>query len=133
MSGGKHTLIFEEIKKVVERIAQKKLLLPPERNSGKMRSKPQRPRGNPGTKDRRGRMGTDCIRITFLNYKKRSIRRSIRRSNDLKLLAVVWSVDRFKHYLLGKEFILAADHKVLISALWEHKSKKRINLGSLVG
>ena len=37
---------------------------------------------------------------------------------------MVWSVDRFKHYLLGKEFILAADHKALTSALREHKSNK---------
>ena len=31
-------------------------------------------------------------------------------TNELKLLAVVWSVDRFKHYLLGKEFVIATDH-----------------------
>ena len=32
-------------------------------------------------------------------------------TNELQLLAVVWAVDRFKHYLLGKKFILATDDK----------------------
>ena len=44
--------------------------------------------------------------------------------NITERLAVVWSVDRFKHYLPGKEFILATDHKALTSALGEHKSNK---------
>ena len=43
---------------------------------------------------------------------------------ELELLAVVWSVDQFKHYLLGKEFVIATDHKKLVSALDEHKSNK---------
>ena len=45
-------------------------------------------------------------------------------TNELELLAVVWSVDRFKHYLLGKEFVIATDHKALVSALDENKSNK---------
>ena len=45
-------------------------------------------------------------------------------TNELELLAVVWSVDRFKHYLLGKESILATDHKALTSALGDYKSNK---------
>ena len=45
-------------------------------------------------------------------------------TNEIELLAVVWAVDRFKHYLLGKEFILARDHKALTSALGEYKSNK---------
>ena len=45
-------------------------------------------------------------------------------TNDFELLAVVWAVDRFEHYLLGKEFILATGHKALTSALGEYKSNK---------
>ena len=45
-------------------------------------------------------------------------------TNELELLAVVWDVDRFKNYLLLKEFILATDHKALTSALGEKKSNK---------
>ena len=45
-------------------------------------------------------------------------------TNELELLAVVWSVDRFKHYLLGKEFVIATDHKALVSALDEIRSNK---------
>ena len=45
-------------------------------------------------------------------------------TNELELLAVVWAVDRFKHYLLGKKFVIATDHKALTSALGEHRSNK---------
>ena len=50
-------------------------------------------------------------------------------TNELELLAVFWSVDRFKNYLLGKEFILATDHKALTSALVEQNLIRFINLG----
>ena len=45
-------------------------------------------------------------------------------SNELELLAVVWAVDRYKHYLLGKPFTIATDHKALTSALDGNKSNK---------
>ena len=45
-------------------------------------------------------------------------------TNELELLAVVWSVDRYKHYLLAKEFVIATDHKALVSALDENRSNK---------
>ena len=45
-------------------------------------------------------------------------------TNELELLAVVWAVDCFKHYLLGKAFVIATDHKALTSALGEHRSNK---------
>ena len=42
----------------------------------------------------------------------------------MELLAVVWAVDRYKHYLLGKPFTIATDHKALTSALDGNKSNK---------
>ena len=45
-------------------------------------------------------------------------------TNELELLAVVWAVDRFKHYLLGKEFVIVIDHKALTSALEGNRSNK---------
>ena len=45
-------------------------------------------------------------------------------TNELELLAVVWAVDRYKHYLLGTTFIIATDHKALTTALDVNKSNK---------
>ena len=42
----------------------------------------------------------------------------------MELLAVVWAVDRYKRYLLGKPFTIATDHKALTSALDGNKSNK---------
>ena len=42
----------------------------------------------------------------------------------MELLAVVWAVDRYKHYVLGKPFTIATDHKALTSALDGNKSNK---------
>ena len=42
----------------------------------------------------------------------------------MELLAVVWAVDRYKHYLLGKSFTIATYHKALTSALDGNKSNK---------
>ena len=64
-------------------------------------------------------MGTYCICITLSKRSRKEFS-----TNELELLAVVWAVDRFKHYLLGKEFTLATDHKALTSALGEYKSNK---------
>ena len=64
-------------------------------------------------------MDTDCIRFQIFKHTRKKYS-----TNELELLAVVWSVDRFKHYLLGKEFVIATDHKALVSALDENKSNK---------
>ena len=59
--------------------------------------------------------GDDWVTIAFasryLNAQEKKCS-----TNELELLALVWSVDRFKHYLLGKNFILATYHKALTSA-----------------
>ena len=47
---------------------------------------------------------------SHLKTKKNSI-------TELELLAVLLSRKRLKHYLMGKEFIIATDHKALFSAL----------------
>ena len=45
-------------------------------------------------------------------------------TNELELLAVVWAVDRYKHYLLGKPFTIATDRKALTTALDVNQSNK---------
>ena len=42
----------------------------------------------------------------------------------MELVAVVWAVDSYKLYLLGKSFTIATDHKALTSALDSNKSNK---------
>ena len=73
-------------------------------------------------------MGTDIIRLALPIYPRKKFS-----TNELELLAVVWSVDLVKHYLLGKEFIIATYHKALTSAFGEKNRTKLINLGSLGG
>ena len=45
-------------------------------------------------------------------------------TNELELLAVVWSLEQFKYYLYGTEFILQTDHQALLSALKENRGNK---------
>ena len=45
-------------------------------------------------------------------------------TNELELLAIVWSCEHFRTYLLGKRFVILTDHKAIISALNETYGKK---------
>ena len=64
-------------------------------------------------------MDTDSNLLAGFEYPRKKYS-----TNELKLPAVVWAVDRFKHYLLGDEFVIATDHKALTSALGENRSNK---------
>ena len=45
-------------------------------------------------------------------------------TNDLELLAIVWSCEHFRTYLLGKRFVILTDYKAITSALNETYGKK---------
>ena len=45
-------------------------------------------------------------------------------TNEIELLAVVWSLEHFKHYLYGTELTLQTDHRALLSALNENRGNK---------
>ena len=45
-------------------------------------------------------------------------------TNELELLGLVWALDHFKNYLLGKQFSILTDHKTLIGALKVDKYTK---------
>ena len=45
-------------------------------------------------------------------------------TNELELLAVVWSLEHFKYYLYGSQFLLQTDHQALLSALKENRENK---------
>ena len=59
-------------------------------------------------------------------YASRFLNKSEQRysTNELKLLAVVWSLEHFKYYLYGTQFILQTDHQALLSALKENRGNK---------
>ena len=42
----------------------------------------------------------------------------------MELIAIVWSLEHFKHYLQGAEFTLQADLQVLLTALKENRGNK---------
>ena len=45
-------------------------------------------------------------------------------TNKLELIAVVWSLEHFKHYLYGTEFTLQTDHRALLTALIENRGNR---------
>ena len=50
--------------------------------------------------------------------KKRNI------TNELEILAIVWSCEHFCNYLLGNRFVVLTDHKAIISALKTNRGNK---------
>ena len=49
-------------------------------------------------------------------------------TNELELLALVWSLEHFKYYLYGSEFILQTDYQALLTELKKDRGKKRIEV-----
>ena len=45
-------------------------------------------------------------------------------TDELELLGLVWALDHFKNYLLGKQFSILTDHKALVGALRDDKHTK---------
>ncbi|KAF9760667.1 Retrovirus-related Pol polyprotein from transposon [Nosema granulosis] len=63
--------------------------------------------------------GNDRMIAAFSkNFDKHQVNYSV---TDKELLAVVKSIDHYRHYLLGREFLLKTDHKAL-TYLWETKN-----------
>ena len=118
-NGGKHSLIFEEIKTAVAKIAQINYY----DLQKETRVKCDASHSGLGATLEQSTKGEDWIPIAFasryLNVPEKKYS-----TNELELLAVVCAEERFKHYLLGKDFILATDHKAFTSALGEQKSNK---------
>ena len=75
--------------------------------------------GASGEQDHRGTWKTVAFAGRFLNIAELNYSR-----NELELLGLVWALDHFKNYLLGKQFSILTDHKALIGALKDGKNTK---------
>ena len=117
--GTEYTEIIEDIKKAVANIAKLNYYDP----AKETRVKCDASHSGLGASLEKQTENNDWVPISFasryLNNQEKTYS-----TNVLELLAVVWAVDRFKHYLLGKEFVIVTDHKVLTSALEGNRSNK---------
>ena len=111
-----HSVAFEEIKKAVVNIALLNYYDP----SKETRIKCDASHSGLGATLDQWSDQNEWVPIAFASRYLNSQEKKYS-TNELELLAVVWAVDRFKHYLLGKEFVIATDHKALTSALGEHR------------
>ena len=114
-----HSVVFEDIKKAVANIALLNYYDPLKQTRIKCDASHS---GRGATLEQLSHQN-EWIPIAFASRYLNSQEQKYS-TNELELLAVVWAVDRFKHYLLGKEFVIATDHKALTSALGEHRSNK---------
>ena len=115
----KHSVVFEEIKKAVAKIALLNDFIPSRETRVKCDASHS---GLEATLDQwsdQNEWVPIAFAFRYLNTQEKKYS-----TNELELLAVVWAVDRFEHYLLGKEFVIATDHKALTSAFGEHRSNK---------
>ena len=69
--------------------------------------------------DYRGTWKTVAFASRFLNISELKYS-----TNELELLGLVWALDHFKNYLLGKQFSILTDHKALIGALTDDENTK---------
>ena len=112
MNGRRHTQKnFDEIKEAVANIATINYYNPAKDTQDKCDASHSGHGATLKQKQRRG-LDANCFCIT------------VSENTRDEVLAVVWTAGRFKHYLLGREFTLATDHKALTSALGENRSKK---------
>ena len=114
-----HSVAFEEIKKAVANVA----MINYYSSSRENRVKCDASHSGLGATLEQWSEQNEWVPIAFasryLNTQEKNYS-----TNKLELLAVVWAIDRFKLYLLGKELVIATDHKALTSALGEHRSNK---------
>ena len=46
-------------------------------------------------------------------------------TNELEMLAVVWGAEYFRNFILGRNFLIVTDHKVLISLFNDNNKKNK--------